>query len=109
MKKMLGTVALAAALSTQCTPVHAKPVEKENVCNSDIAVKDAKERTFALVQGSEYKINRLTLCQEGKVVMTSPISTGKPAMKYDHTTGTKRMRGSYTPEGNFRITERVEQ
>lgn len=102
MNKFLAPLALATTLAaTQPQPVHAeysyteKPrsLEVPTVCNSDIAVKNANNRVFVLIQGYETGKNELTYCSRGEKKFSAKVATGAP----------KSDGGVYTPEGNFRV------
>lgn len=99
MKQILGTAVIASALSVgaidaaNANNIETTTSEKQTVCNTDTIVKNARNRTFGLIEGWETGKNRLTYCRQGQLMMSAPTATGKP-----HGDG-----GVYTPEGIFPV------
>ena len=83
MKQILGTAVIASALSVgaidaaNANNIETTTSEKQTVCNTDTIVKNARNRTFGLIEGWETGKNRLTYCRQGQLMMSAPTATGK--------------------------------
>lgn len=98
MKNISQVALLAGALALNPQTAFSKEISQKevisSVCQSNIAIKNAQQKTFILVEWAETGKNRLTVCDQWNEIMTSTVTTGK----YDKNTD-----AIYTREGSFQI------